>query len=85
MTFLMGLVLIFAIFFWMTSLHYEWCIPPKWQAKIVAWKERFSKKSYLPKNHKLPNWIEIQIDPDWSIEQKERYIACLQRRFSEFI
>ena len=37
----------------------------------------------LQKNNKLPLWIEVEIYPDLSLGQKEKYIACLQRRFTE--
>jgi len=37
----------------------------------------------LQKNNKLPLWIEVEIYPDLSLGLKEKYITCLQRRFSE--
>lgn len=37
----------------------------------------------LQRSDKLPVWIEVQINSDLPPEQNEKYIACLQRRFSE--
>jgi len=37
----------------------------------------------LQKKKRVPLRIEVQIYPDLSLRQKERYIACLQRRFAE--
>lgn len=37
----------------------------------------------LQKVYKLPLWVEVQIYPDLALGQKEKYIACLQRRFWE--
>jgi len=37
----------------------------------------------LQESNKHPLWIEVQIYLDLSLEQNEKYIACLQRRFSE--
>lgn len=37
----------------------------------------------LQKRKGLPLWVEVQIYSDLSLSQRERYIACLQRRFAE--
>lgn len=37
----------------------------------------------LQKKKKLPLLIEVQVCPDLSFAEEEKYIACLQRRFSE--
>ncbi|MCO5386132.1 hypothetical protein [Desulfosporosinus sp.] len=111
MTFLIGLVLVAAIYCWTANSRYEWSIPHKWQDFIGAWRERLSNKSHsvflvcdggsengemekqlwllqkalpnLQKSDKLPLSIEVKINSDLFQEQNEKYIACLQRRFSE--
>lgn len=66
------------------SLYFVWELGPNGEMEKRFWHLQRAL-SELQKKYELPLWIEVRIYPDLSPEQKERYIACLQRRFPKIM
>lgn len=93
MTLLIGVVLICSVLLWKLDSSWEWAIPQKWQAKLVAWKERFVKQTHVlyyecylgTENRELENqlWhLQMTFPKLRKIHSPMRVEVCVHPNFS---